>query len=137
MGDGKEMLCSNMANALGAVAKQNSAMKHVIIAVTPEADYRGGALWASLKEKGLTPANTIVLFPSSNGKVSGFPSTSDGMLVHQLQNQLRLSNDTDTSPVSHSGMILNYDAEGKRCGANLWRELVANPILTATSCKAR
>lgn len=130
-----EMLCDKMGRALAAISTKTPAMKHVVISVVPEGDYHGG-LWKSLQNKGLNPENTIVLFPTRDGTVKGFPSSSDGSLLAALQNKLELSNDTNKNPFFHNSAISYYDAFGKQCNRKIWLDALSESNIPS-SCQAR
>lgn len=124
--EGRDMLCDKMSKALAACASSNPQMKHVVIAAWPAADYNGG-LWSILESRGLTPANTIVLFPTSNGRSDGLGQ--DGKLVAEIQNSLQLPNNSANNPSSHSGTISYYSGTGKLCNVRQWREIINNPTM--------
>ncbi len=131
--EGRDMLCDKMAKALAAVSKSNPATKHVVISALPGADYYGG-LWGALHSKGLSPDNTIILFPTENGKVDGMPL--DGKLVAKIQNNLQLPNDSATNFSAHSAAISYYSGAGKLCGIRQWREAINSPSMPE-ECRSR
>ena len=127
------MLCDKMGKSLAVVAKNNPDMKHVVISALSGGDY-GGGLWTTLSSKGLTPKNTIILFPSTNGKSTDLPM--DGKLVAAIQNSLGLPNDSATSISAHSAAISYYSGTGKSCGIRTWREAMNNPSMPE-ECRSR
>jgi hypothetical protein len=132
--EGREMLCDKMGKALAMIAKAEPETKHVVIAAWPQADYNGGTLWGNLLSRGLTTDNTIVLFPTHNGKPSGI--AEDGLLVHSIQDSLRLYNDSDKNPTSHNSLISHYSDTGRLCGYQDWRTIMRESK-TKQTCPVR
>lgn len=128
--EGKDMLCDKMGQALGKQAAADPNLMHVVIAALPGGDYAGG-LWGTLASNGLTEKNTIVLFPTLNGKANDL--AMDGKLAGQIQNALELPNDSATNPSSHNAAISYYSATGQLRTIRTWRDVLKSPLSQSQS----
>ncbi len=133
-------LCDRMAITLANISKQDPTAKHVVISALPEQDYFNTNLWGALQKNGLNEKNTILLFPTTDGKVTGLPKNDKLSLDIQKALKLLVITPSDTSgsikPPAHSGAIVRYNGDGSLCSRNGWRSLINSPADIQT-CNAR